>query len=85
MSCDESHVSIAVVNGSRKSGDVPSQLAQRAWTSWLLIVPIARLVALGYSLMQYFVTLCGSTFPDGAMTSRAGRREERLNLNASRN
>jgi hypothetical protein len=34
---------------------VPSQLAQRAWASWLLIVPIGGLVVLGYSLQTYFV------------------------------
>jgi hypothetical protein len=34
---------------------VPSQLVQRAWTSWLLIAPIGGLVVLGYSLLPYFV------------------------------
>jgi hypothetical protein len=34
---------------------VPSQLVQRSWTSWLLIMPIGGLVVLGYSLQQYFV------------------------------
>ncbi len=34
---------------------VPSRLAERVWTSWLLIVPIGGLVVLGYSLQQYFV------------------------------
>ena len=34
---------------------VPSRLADRVWTSWLLIVPIGGLVVLGYSLQQYFV------------------------------
>ena len=34
---------------------VPSQLAERTWTSWLLIVPIAGLVVLGNSLLIYFV------------------------------
>ena len=34
---------------------VPSQLVQRTWTSWLLIVPIGGLIVLGSSLMQYFV------------------------------
>jgi hypothetical protein len=34
---------------------VSSRLAERAWTSWLLIVPIGGLVVLGYSLLQYFV------------------------------
>jgi hypothetical protein len=31
---------------------VPSQLAERVWTSWLLIMPIGGLVVLGYSLLQ---------------------------------
>ena len=30
----------------------PARLAERLWTSWLLIVPIAGLVVLGYSLLQ---------------------------------
>ncbi len=34
---------------------VPSRLAERVWTSWLLIVPIGGLVILGYSLQQYFI------------------------------
>jgi uncharacterized membrane protein YeaQ/YmgE (transglycosylase-associated protein family) len=34
---------------------VPPQFVQRVWTSLLLIVPIAGLVVLGYSLQQYFV------------------------------
>jgi len=34
---------------------VPSRLAERVWTSWLLIVPIGGLVVLGSSLLQYFV------------------------------
>jgi hypothetical protein len=34
---------------------VPLRLAERMWTSWLLIVPIGGLVVLGYSLQQYFV------------------------------
>jgi type II secretory pathway component PulF len=34
---------------------VPSQLAQRVWTSWLLAVPIGGLVVLGYSLNIYFL------------------------------
>jgi len=34
---------------------VPSRLVERAWTSWLLIVPIAGLVVLGNSLLIYFV------------------------------
>jgi hypothetical protein len=31
---------------------VPARLAERLWISWLLIVPIAGLVVLGYSLLQ---------------------------------
>jgi hypothetical protein len=31
---------------------VPARLAERVWTSWLLIVPIGGLVVLGYSLLQ---------------------------------
>lgn len=34
---------------------VSSRFAERAWTSWLLIVPTGGLVVLGYSLQQYFV------------------------------
>jgi hypothetical protein len=34
---------------------IPSRLADRVWTSWLLIMPIGGLVVLGYSLQQYFV------------------------------
>jgi hypothetical protein len=30
----------------------PARLAERLWTSWLLIVPIGGLVVLGYSLLQ---------------------------------
>jgi hypothetical protein len=30
----------------------PARLADRLWTSWLLIVPIVGLVVLGYSLLQ---------------------------------
>jgi hypothetical protein len=31
------------------------RLAERMWTSWLLLAPIGGLVVLGYSLQQYFV------------------------------
>jgi hypothetical protein len=31
---------------------VPARLAERVWTSWLLIAPIGGLVVLGYSLLQ---------------------------------
>jgi len=34
---------------------VSSRLAERVWTSWLLIVPIGGLVVLGNSLLIYFV------------------------------
>ena len=34
---------------------VPARWADRAWTGWLLIVPIGGLVVLGSSLLQYFV------------------------------
>jgi hypothetical protein len=34
---------------------VPAELGQRAWTSWLFLVPIGGLAVLGYSLLQYFV------------------------------
>jgi hypothetical protein len=31
---------------------VPARLADRVWTSWLLVAPIGGLVVLGYSLLQ---------------------------------
>jgi hypothetical protein len=31
---------------------VPARLAERIWTSWLLITPIGGLIVLGYSLLQ---------------------------------
>jgi hypothetical protein len=31
---------------------VPARLAERVWTSWLLIAPIGGLTVLGYSLLQ---------------------------------
>jgi hypothetical protein len=34
---------------------VPSRWAQRLWTGWLLIVPIAGLIVLGYSLKPWFI------------------------------
>jgi len=34
---------------------ISSRLAERVWTSWLLIVPIGGLVVLGNSLLIYFV------------------------------
>jgi hypothetical protein len=34
---------------------VPVPWAQRAWTAWLLIMPIGGLFILGYSLKQYFL------------------------------
>jgi hypothetical protein len=45
----------ALVGAAAISYLVPSQFVQRAWTSWLLIVPLGGLIVLGYSLMQYFV------------------------------
>ena len=45
----------AFVGAAAISYFVPSQLVQRTWTSWLMIVPIAGLIVLGYSLQQYFV------------------------------
>jgi len=34
---------------------ISSRLAERVWTSWLLIVPIVGLIVLGNSLLIYFV------------------------------
>jgi hypothetical protein len=34
---------------------VPLQLAQRVFTSWLLIMPIGGLLILGYSLKSFFL------------------------------
>ena len=34
---------------------VTARLAERVWTSWLLVVPICGLVVLGNSLLIYFV------------------------------
>ena len=31
---------------------VPARLAERVWTTWLLIAPIGGLIVLGYSLLQ---------------------------------
>jgi hypothetical protein len=45
----------ALVGAAAISYLVPSQWAQRTWTNWLMIVPIAGLIVLGYSLQQYFV------------------------------
>jgi hypothetical protein len=45
----------AFVGAATVSYYVPSVLADRAWTSWLLIVPIGGLVVLGNSLLIYFV------------------------------
>jgi hypothetical protein len=45
----------ALVGAAAITYFVPSRLAERAWTSWLLIMPIGGLVVLGYSLQQYFV------------------------------
>jgi hypothetical protein len=45
----------ALAGAAAVSYFVPSRWAERAWTSWLLIMPIGGLVILGYSLQQYFV------------------------------
>jgi hypothetical protein len=45
----------ALVGAAAITYVVPPRLADRAWTSWLLTVPIVGLVVLGYSLQQYFV------------------------------
>jgi len=45
----------ALAGAAAVSYFVPSQVAERAWTGWLLIMPIGGLVVLGYSLQQYFV------------------------------
>jgi hypothetical protein len=45
----------ALVGAAAITYYVPSRLAERAWTSWLLIVPIVGLVVLGNSLLIYFV------------------------------
>jgi hypothetical protein len=45
----------ALVGAAAITYYVPSGLAQRVWTSWLLIVPIGGLVVLGYSLNIYFL------------------------------
>ena len=45
----------ALAGAAAISYSAPSQLVQRTWTSWLMIVPIGGLIVLGYSLQQYFV------------------------------
>jgi hypothetical protein len=45
----------AVLGAAAVSYFVSSQWARRAWTGWLLIMPIGGLVILGYSLNQYFL------------------------------
>jgi hypothetical protein len=45
----------ALVGAAAVSYFVSSQWAQRAWTSWLLIMPLGGLVILGCSLRQYFL------------------------------
>jgi hypothetical protein len=42
----------ALVGAAAITYFVPARLAERIWTSWLLIVPIGGLVVLGYSLLQ---------------------------------
>jgi hypothetical protein len=45
----------ALIGAAAISYFAPSEWVQRTWTSWLMIVPIAGLIVLGYSLQQYFV------------------------------
>jgi hypothetical protein len=45
----------AFVGAAAISYFVSSQWVQRAWTSWLLIMPIGGLIVLGYSLKPWFV------------------------------
>jgi hypothetical protein len=45
----------AVIGAAIVTWLVSARLAERAWTGWLLIVPIGGLVVLGYSLQQWFV------------------------------
>jgi hypothetical protein len=45
----------AVVGAAAITYLVPPQFVQRAWTSWLLIMPIGGLVVLGYSLNTWFL------------------------------
>ena len=45
----------ALAGAAAVSYFVSSQWAQRAWTAWLLIMPIGGLVILGYSLNSYFL------------------------------
>jgi hypothetical protein len=45
----------ALAGAAAISYAVPSQLVQRTWTSWLLIVPLGGLIVLGSSLLQYFI------------------------------
>ena len=44
----------ALAGAAAASYFVSSQLAQRVWTGWLLIMPIGALFILGYSLAPYF-------------------------------
>jgi hypothetical protein len=45
----------AVVGAAAVTYLVSARWAQRAWTSWLLLMPIGGLVILGYSLNTYFL------------------------------
>jgi hypothetical protein len=45
----------AVVGAAAVGYLVSARWAQRAWTSWLLLMPIGGLVILGYSLNTYFL------------------------------
>jgi hypothetical protein len=45
----------AVIGAAAVSYFVSAQWTQRAWTGWLLFMPIGGLIILGYSLNQYFL------------------------------
>jgi hypothetical protein len=45
----------ALAGAAAVSYSVSSRWTQRAWTGWLLFMPIGGLVILGYSLNQYFL------------------------------
>jgi hypothetical protein len=45
----------ALIGAAAVTWLVGARIADRVWTSWLLIAPIGGLIVLGYSLQQYFV------------------------------
>ena len=45
----------ALIGATAVTWLVGARIAERVWTSWLLIAPIGGLIVLGYSLQQYFV------------------------------